>query len=141
MSTSKAENFGVDVLRGSVIKAASLWVTADAPDCGREVLSSRRLSLADEPLQGLPWDLVAWRLPLPLMHPTVGFESADGDRFVFAIDVKFPLIGQLIHYRSWPLKQGKGEGEWSRRGSIRSHLTKRCRRAPMSSSSAAASSG
>jgi hypothetical protein len=56
--------------------------------------------------QGLRWDLVAWRLgPLPmprwLMPPTVCFESGDGDRFVFDIDVKFPLIGQLIHYRGW----------------------------------------
>lgn len=56
--------------------------------------------------EGLRWDLVAWRLlwlPLPrwLMPPTVCFESADDDRFVFDIDVKFPLIGQLIHYRGW----------------------------------------
>jgi Domain of unknown function (DUF4166) len=54
----------------------------------------------------LRWDLVGWRLgPLPLprwlMPPTVCFERADGDRFVFDIDVKFPLIGQLIHYRGW----------------------------------------
>jgi hypothetical protein len=56
--------------------------------------------------EGLRWDLVAWRLgpmPLPrwLMPPTVCFESGEGDRFVFDIDVKFPLIGQLIHYRGW----------------------------------------
>jgi hypothetical protein len=56
--------------------------------------------------QGLQWDLVAWRLlwlPLPrfLMPPAVCFESGDGDRFVFDIDVKFPLIGQLVHYRGW----------------------------------------
>lgn len=56
--------------------------------------------------QGLRWDLTAWRLgPLPLprrlMPPTVCFESGDGERFVFDIDVKFPLIGQLIHYRGW----------------------------------------
>ena len=55
---------------------------------------------------GLQWDLVAWRLgPLPLprwlMPPTICFESGDGDRFVFDIDVKFPIIGQLIHYRGW----------------------------------------
>jgi uncharacterized protein DUF4166 len=55
---------------------------------------------------GLRWDLVGWRLlflPLPgaLMPPTVCFESSDGDRFVFDIDVRFPLIGQLIHYRGW----------------------------------------
>ena len=56
--------------------------------------------------QGLRWDLVAWRLlcvPLPrrLLPPTICLESGDGDRFVFDIDVKFPLIGQLIHYRGW----------------------------------------
>jgi hypothetical protein len=60
--------------------------------------------------QGLRWDLVAWGLlwlPLPrrLMPPTVCFESGDGDRFVFDIDVKFPLIGQLIHYRGWLARQ------------------------------------
>jgi hypothetical protein len=56
--------------------------------------------------QGLRWDLVAWRwlfLPLPrwTLPPTVCFESGDGDRFTFDIDVKFPLIGQLIHYHGW----------------------------------------
>jgi hypothetical protein len=56
--------------------------------------------------EGLRWDLVAWRLlwlPLPrrLMPPTVCFESGDGERFVFDIDVRFPIIGQLIHYRGW----------------------------------------
>lgn len=56
--------------------------------------------------QGLRWELVAWRLlwlPLPraLMPPTVCFESAEGDRFVFDIDVRFPIVGQLVHYRGW----------------------------------------
>jgi hypothetical protein len=60
--------------------------------------------------EGLRWDLVAWRLlglPLPrwLMPPTVCFESGDDERFVFDIDVKFPLIGQLIHYRGWLAQQ------------------------------------
>jgi hypothetical protein len=54
----------------------------------------------------LRWDLVAWRLgPLPLprclIPPAICFERADGERFIFDIDVKFPLIGQLIHYRGW----------------------------------------
>jgi len=40
-------------------------------------------------------------LPRALMPPTICFESGDGDRFVFDIDVEFPLIGQLIHYRGW----------------------------------------
>jgi len=61
-------------------------------------------------VQGLRWDLVAWRLlwlPLPrwLMPPTVCFESADGDRFGFDIDVRFPMIGQLVHYRGWLARQ------------------------------------
>jgi hypothetical protein len=56
--------------------------------------------------EGLRWDLVAWRLlwlPLPrwALPPTICFESGDGDRFVFDIDVRFPIIGQLIHYRGW----------------------------------------
>jgi hypothetical protein len=56
--------------------------------------------------QGLRWDLVAWRLlwlPMPrwLMPPTVCFESADGDRFTFDINVRFPIIGRLVHYRGW----------------------------------------
>lgn len=60
--------------------------------------------------RGLRWDLVGWRLlwlPLPrwLMPPTVCFESGEGDRFVFDIDVKFPLIGQLVHYRGWLVEQ------------------------------------
>ena len=60
--------------------------------------------------QGLRWDLVAWRLlwlPLPrfLMPPTICFESGEGDRFIFDIDVKFPIIGQLIHYRGWLRQQ------------------------------------
>ena len=35
-------------------------------------------------------------------------ESSVGGRFVFDIDVKLPLIGQLIHYRGWLLQQGQG---------------------------------
>jgi hypothetical protein len=60
--------------------------------------------------EALRWDLVGWRLfwlPLPrfLMPPTVCLESGDGDRFVFDIDVKFAMIGQLIHYRGWLAQQ------------------------------------
>jgi hypothetical protein len=55
---------------------------------------------------GLRWELVAWRLfwlPLPrsLMPPTECFEGAEGAHYTFDVDVKFPLIGQLIHYRGW----------------------------------------
>jgi hypothetical protein len=30
-----------------------------------------------------------------------GFVRASGGRFVFDIDVKFPILGQLVHYRGW----------------------------------------
>jgi len=60
--------------------------------------------------QGVAWLLVKWRLlgiPLPRWTlPTVNcFESGDGERFVFDIDVVFPLIGKVIHYRGWLMPQ------------------------------------
>lgn len=60
--------------------------------------------------QGLRRNLVGRWPPLPrwLISPTLCSESGNGDRFVFDIDVKFPLIGQLIHYRGWLLQQGQG---------------------------------
>ena len=50
--------------------------------------------------------LVGWRLlsiPLPRRTlPRVNcLESAEGARFRFDIDVAFPLIGPVIHYRGW----------------------------------------
>jgi len=59
---------------------------------------------------GVGWQLVKWRLlgiPLPgWTLPSVAcFESGDGERFVFDIDVVFPLIGPVIHYRGWLLPQ------------------------------------
>ncbi|HEY1795844.1 MAG TPA: DUF4166 domain-containing protein [Stellaceae bacterium] len=44
-------------------------------------------------------------LPLPrwTMPRAVCFESGDGDRFVFDIDVGFPLVGPVVHYRGWLL--------------------------------------
>jgi hypothetical protein len=58
--------------------------------------------------RGLAWLLVEWCLfgiPLPRCTlPTINcFESADGDRFVFDIDVVFPIVGPVIHYRGWLL--------------------------------------
>jgi len=55
---------------------------------------------------GLAWLLVGWRLlgiPLPRWTlPIVNcFESADGERFRFDIDVRFPIVGPVIHYRGW----------------------------------------
>jgi hypothetical protein len=65
---------------------------------------------------GLAWRLVEWRLfgfPLPRRTlPEVNcFESADGARFVFDINVRFPMIGPVIHYRGWLLPaKPLGEG-------------------------------
>jgi len=60
--------------------------------------------------EGLAWSLVGWRLlsvPLPRWSvPRVeSLESADSDRLTFDIDVAFPFIGWLIHYRGWLLPQ------------------------------------
>lgn len=54
--------------------------------------------------EGLVWSLVGWRLlgfPLPdISRPTIECtETAEDDRFVFDIDVAFPLIGHVVHYR------------------------------------------
>lgn len=54
----------------------------------------------------LAWSLVGWRLlgvPLPaISQPTIECtETAEGDNFVFDIDVAFPLIGHVVHYRGW----------------------------------------
>jgi len=65
---------------------------------------------------GLAWLVVGWHLlgvPLPRWTlPTINcFESADGERFRFDIDVVFPIVGQVIHYRGWLLPAdptGKG---------------------------------
>ena len=61
--------------------------------------------------QGLDWALVGWRLlhiPLPRWSvPQIKCrESGDGERYTFDIDVTFPLIGWLMHYRGWLLPQG-----------------------------------
>jgi hypothetical protein len=60
--------------------------------------------------EGLGWRLVEWRLfgiTLPRWTlPDVNcFESADGERFVFDIDVVFPIAGPVVHYRGWLLPQ------------------------------------
>ncbi len=65
--------------------------------------------------EGVAWQLVKWRLlgiPLPRWtRPTVNcFESSDGERFVFDIDVVFPLIGKVIHYRGWLIPQALASG-------------------------------
>jgi hypothetical protein len=54
--------------------------------------------------EGLDWLVVGWRLlgvPLPRWSvPRIKcLESADSGRFAFDIDVAFPVIGWLMHYR------------------------------------------
>jgi hypothetical protein len=56
--------------------------------------------------EGLVWRLVRWRfLGVPLPRWTIPsiecVESAEGARFVFDIDVSFPVIGPVTHYRGW----------------------------------------
>ena len=64
-----------------------------------------RFQLSPRP-DGLAWSLAGWRLlgiPLPRWSvPHIDcLESADGERFTFDIDVTFPIVGWLIHYRGW----------------------------------------
>jgi Domain of unknown function (DUF4166) len=64
---------------------------------------------------GLHWALAGGRfvgLPLPRWSvPYVdGLESTDGARFTFDIDVTFPVIGWLVHYRGWLIPQDHGSG-------------------------------
>jgi predicted DCC family thiol-disulfide oxidoreductase YuxK len=52
---------------------------------------------------GLRWSLSDWRLlkiPLPsVTRPRIDcFESAEGGRFTFDIDVAFPIVGHVVHY-------------------------------------------
>src|SRR5262245_2187833 len=68
-----------------------------------------RFQLHPQP-EGLVWSLIGWRcLRIPLPRWSVPhikcIESADGDRYTFDIDVSFPLIGWLMHYRGWLLAQ------------------------------------
>lgn len=54
-------------------------------------------------LAGLRRSLCEWRLlkiPLPrVTRPRIEyFESAEGERFAFDIDVAFPIVGHVLHY-------------------------------------------
>lgn len=56
--------------------------------------------------EGLHWLLTRWRfLKVPLPRWTVPrvecFETGDAGRFVFDIDVVFPIAGPVIHYSGW----------------------------------------
>jgi predicted DCC family thiol-disulfide oxidoreductase YuxK len=53
---------------------------------------------------GLRWSLSDWRflkMPLPrFTKPTIEcFEAVDGEQFTFDIDVVFPVVGPVVHYR------------------------------------------
>ncbi len=53
---------------------------------------------------GLRWSLAEWRLlkiPLPrATRPRIEcFESDEGERFAFDIDVAFPIVGHVVHYK------------------------------------------
>ncbi|WP_255608264.1 DUF4166 domain-containing protein [Methylosinus sp. Sm6] len=53
---------------------------------------------------GLRWSLAEWRLlKIPLPRATTPmiecFESAEGERFAFDIDVVFPIVGHVVHYK------------------------------------------
>jgi hypothetical protein len=57
-------------------------------------------------LGALHWSLAGWRflkIPLPSWtRPTIECrETGDADRFNFDIDVAFPLVGHVVHYRGW----------------------------------------
>lgn len=60
--------------------------------------------------EGLGWQVVGWRL-LGVSLPTWSvpgikcLESDDNGRFAFDIDVAFPVIGWLMHYRGWLVPQ------------------------------------
>lgn len=55
---------------------------------------------------GLAWSLADWNflgLPLPSWsRPVIECtETGEDERFVFDIDVAFPLVGPVVHYRGW----------------------------------------
>jgi hypothetical protein len=62
---------------------------------------------------GLGWSLAGWHLlgiPLPAWsRPTILCrETGEADRFVFDIDVAFPLVGHVVHYRGWLVPERAG---------------------------------
>jgi hypothetical protein len=66
--------------------------------------------------EGLAWRLVEWRLcgitlPRRTLPAVNCLESADGDRFRFDIDVVFPIVGPVIHYRGWLMPIESAEGD------------------------------
>jgi hypothetical protein len=56
--------------------------------------------------EGLAWSLARWKvfgvlLPRASTPQIECLEGSDGGRFTFDIDVSFPVIGKVIHYRGW----------------------------------------
>lgn len=89
---------------------ASVMVAGEGRNEGKltERFGPFRLVSALEPrgAKGLAWKIERWGilgLPLPRWSaPSINcLEYADGDRFVFDIDVAFPLVGHVMHYRGW----------------------------------------
>jgi hypothetical protein len=60
------------------------------------VLDNGRLTLAVR-----RW--TAFGIPMPLALAPTGdaFESADGGRFNFHVEIRLPLIGMIVRYRGW----------------------------------------
>jgi hypothetical protein len=86
--------------------------TMRASENGAELLLAERLGLFELSHRltprtvGLRWSLVRWRLlkiPLPAWTlPTIEcMESGEQQRFYFDIDVVFPIVGPVIHYRGF----------------------------------------
>jgi hypothetical protein len=66
--------------------------------------------------KGLAWKIERWRLlglPLPRWTaPAINcLECADGARFVFEIDVAFPIAGHVTRYRGWLEAEDKAFSE------------------------------
>jgi len=56
--------------------------------------------------EALRWSLAGWRflkIPLPSWsRPSIECsETGDAERFIFDIDVAFPLVGHVVRYRGW----------------------------------------
>jgi hypothetical protein len=88
---------------------ASVMEAGEGPDQGSLIehfgLFDLRFQLQVVP-EGLSWSLIGWRclgIPLPRWSvPRIAcVEGGDGERYTFDINVTFPVIGWLMHYRGW----------------------------------------
>ena len=51
------------------------------------------------------WSAFGMPMPLALAPRSVAFESADGGRFNFHVEIGLPLIGLIVRYRGWLKRQ------------------------------------